>query len=199
MTTGKTIALTRRTFVGKVVSLLFNMLSRLVITLQALLNFCSNLRWDKELGQRNRERNRGDSMRRWCEKFCDWTASGKTFFPSVDQKKQFPELLKQLMLPLQSLSHLATSPSDILNLCASQALAFWNIWIANGPLRTWSSCLFLTTPSSVLHFVTCWLFQRPELTLGSSSLLRQSYTVGSCFPCCFIALVVSDSLQPHGV
>ena len=32
MTTGKTIALTRRTFVGKVVSLLLNMLSRLVIT-----------------------------------------------------------------------------------------------------------------------------------------------------------------------
>ena len=31
MTTGKTIALTRRTFVGKVMSLLFNMLSRLVI------------------------------------------------------------------------------------------------------------------------------------------------------------------------
>ena len=32
MTTGKTIALNRRTFVGKVMSLLFNMLSRLVIT-----------------------------------------------------------------------------------------------------------------------------------------------------------------------
>ena len=32
MTTGKTIALTRRTFVGKEMSLLFNMLSRLVIT-----------------------------------------------------------------------------------------------------------------------------------------------------------------------
>ena len=32
MTTGKTIALTRHTFVGKVMSLLFNMLSRLVIT-----------------------------------------------------------------------------------------------------------------------------------------------------------------------
>ena len=31
MTTGKTIALTRQTFVGKVKSLLFNMLSRLVI------------------------------------------------------------------------------------------------------------------------------------------------------------------------
>ena len=32
MTTGKTIASTRQTFVGKVMSLLFNMLSRLVIT-----------------------------------------------------------------------------------------------------------------------------------------------------------------------
>ena len=36
MTTGKTIALTRWTFVGKVMSLLFNMLSRLVITLSTL-------------------------------------------------------------------------------------------------------------------------------------------------------------------
>ena len=32
MTTGKTIALTRQTFVGKVMSLLLNMLFRLVIT-----------------------------------------------------------------------------------------------------------------------------------------------------------------------
>ena len=32
MTTGKSIALTRWTFVGKVMSLLFNVLSRLVIT-----------------------------------------------------------------------------------------------------------------------------------------------------------------------
>ena len=32
MTPGKTIALTRQTFVGKVMSLLLNMLSRLVIT-----------------------------------------------------------------------------------------------------------------------------------------------------------------------
>ena len=36
MTTGKTIALTRRTFVGKVMSLLFNTLSRLVISLNHL-------------------------------------------------------------------------------------------------------------------------------------------------------------------
>ena len=44
VTTGKTIALTRQTFVGKVMSLLFNMLSRLVIALlprseQASFNF----------------------------------------------------------------------------------------------------------------------------------------------------------------
>ena len=39
MTTGKTIALTRQTFVSKVTSLLFNMLSRLVI---AFLTICSD-------------------------------------------------------------------------------------------------------------------------------------------------------------
>ena len=40
MTTGKTIALTRRTFVGKVMSLLFNMLSSFVI---AFLSRCKHL------------------------------------------------------------------------------------------------------------------------------------------------------------
>ena len=39
MTTGKTIALTRRTFVGKVMSLLFNMLSRFVIAFLFLFFF----------------------------------------------------------------------------------------------------------------------------------------------------------------
>jgi len=39
MTTGKTIALTRRIFVGKVMSLLFNILSRLVITLLPSFGF----------------------------------------------------------------------------------------------------------------------------------------------------------------
>ena len=51
MTTGKTIALTRRTFVGKVMSLLLNMLSRLVVTflprnkhlLISWLQFCPTL------------------------------------------------------------------------------------------------------------------------------------------------------------
>ena len=39
MTTGKTIALTRWTFVGKVMSLLFNVLSRLVIPSYTLLTY----------------------------------------------------------------------------------------------------------------------------------------------------------------
>ena len=47
MTTGKTIALTRRTFVDKVMSLLFNILSRLVITFlprskHLLISCCSH-------------------------------------------------------------------------------------------------------------------------------------------------------------
>ena len=51
MTTGKTIGLTRQTFVGKVMSLLFNMLSRLVITFlprskHLLFHGCSqHLQW----------------------------------------------------------------------------------------------------------------------------------------------------------
>ena len=48
MTTGKTIALTRQTFVGKVISLLLNMLSRLVITFlprskRLLISWLNNL------------------------------------------------------------------------------------------------------------------------------------------------------------
>ena len=46
MTTGKTIALTRRTFVGKVICLLFNMLSRLV----RLPGFKCHLHQDYDLG-----------------------------------------------------------------------------------------------------------------------------------------------------
>ena len=44
MTPGKTIALTRWTFVGKVMSLLFNMLSRLIIAL-ILRNYSKEARW----------------------------------------------------------------------------------------------------------------------------------------------------------
>ena len=50
MTVGKTIALTRRTFVGKVMSLLFNMLSRFVITFlprskRLLISCCNHHLW----------------------------------------------------------------------------------------------------------------------------------------------------------
>ena len=44
MTTGKTIALTGRTFVGKVMSLLLNVLSRLVITL-----LCNKDEWELKM------------------------------------------------------------------------------------------------------------------------------------------------------
>ena len=45
MTTGKTITLTRRTFVGKVMSLLFNMLSRLVIAFLPRSKKCLLISW----------------------------------------------------------------------------------------------------------------------------------------------------------
>ena len=54
MTTGKTIALTRQTFVGKVLSLLFNMLSRLVIREgngTPLQYSCLEIPWMEELGR----------------------------------------------------------------------------------------------------------------------------------------------------
>ena len=44
MNTGKTIALTRRTIVGKVMSLLFNMLSGLIIAFLPM-NKCSLISW----------------------------------------------------------------------------------------------------------------------------------------------------------
>ena len=58
MTTGKTIALTRQTFVGKVESLLFNMLSRLVTTFlprSASLNFMAAITICSDFGaQKNK-------------------------------------------------------------------------------------------------------------------------------------------------
>ena len=70
MTTGKTVALTRRTFVGKVMSLLFNMLSRLVITFlprsKSLLISCSVM--SKSL------RPHGLGFARL---FCPWDSPGK--------------------------------------------------------------------------------------------------------------------------
>ena len=45
MTTGKTISLTRWTFVGKVMSLLLNMLSRFVITFLPRMHYFMANRW----------------------------------------------------------------------------------------------------------------------------------------------------------
>ena len=56
MTTGKTIALTRWTFVGKVMSLLFNMLSRLVLTFLSrskCLNFMAAVTIHSDFGAPN--------------------------------------------------------------------------------------------------------------------------------------------------
>ena len=56
MTTGKTIALTRRTFFGKVMSLLLNMLSRLVITFlprSKRLNFMAAITICSDFGTQN--------------------------------------------------------------------------------------------------------------------------------------------------
>ena len=58
MTTGKTIALTRRTFVGKVMSLLFNMLSRLIITFlpkSKRLNFMAAITICSDFGARKKK------------------------------------------------------------------------------------------------------------------------------------------------
>ena len=59
ITTGKTIALTRQTFVGKVMSLLFNMLSRFVINFsskeQASFNFKASVTICSDFGaQKNK-------------------------------------------------------------------------------------------------------------------------------------------------
>ena len=58
MTTGKTIALTRQTFVGKVISLLFNMLSRFMVfsdTILMSLASCTEKLWlESEFGENNK-------------------------------------------------------------------------------------------------------------------------------------------------
>ena len=59
MTTGKTIPYTRRTFVGKVMSLLFNMLSRLVQYFGHLMRRVDSLEKTLMLGGIEGRRRRG--------------------------------------------------------------------------------------------------------------------------------------------
>ena len=81
MTTGKTIALTRRTFVGKGVSLLFNMLSRLIITL-LLRSKCVLVLWLQSPSTVILEPKKGKSV----------TAS--TFSPSICHEVMGPEAVR---------------------------------------------------------------------------------------------------------
>ena len=72
MTIGKTIALTRQTFVGKVMSLLFNMLSRLVITFLLRSKHPKKERktieWDKlEISSRKVEIPKDPFMQIWAQ------------------------------------------------------------------------------------------------------------------------------------
>ena len=81
MTTGKTIALTRRIFVGKAMSVLFNMLSRLVIAfLPRSKCCCSSLQREvQEEGRRSHSNEREEVKNKMvivCEK------EGKCIFPT---------------------------------------------------------------------------------------------------------------------
>ena len=78
MTTGKTIALTRRTFVGKVMSLLFNMLSNLVITFlprSKSLNFMAAITTHSDFGaQENRVCHCFHCFSIYCHEVMGWDA-----------------------------------------------------------------------------------------------------------------------------
>ena len=78
MTTGKTIALTRWTFVGKVLSLLFNMLCRLVMMLKLKLQYFGHLMQNVDslektlmLGGIGGRRRRGRPRMRWLDGITD--------------------------------------------------------------------------------------------------------------------------------
>ena len=69
MTTGKTIALTRRSFVGKVMSMLFNMLSRLVITFlprSKRLYFMAAVTICSDFGAQNLPSSESGLNKQWC-------------------------------------------------------------------------------------------------------------------------------------
>ena len=78
MTTGINIALTRQTFVGKVLSLLFNMLCRLVMMLKLKLQYFGHLMQNVDslektlmLGGIGGRRRRGRPRMRWLDGITD--------------------------------------------------------------------------------------------------------------------------------
>ena len=101
MTTRKTIALTRLTFVGKEMSLLFNMLSRLVITFLPRSSSCAVLEWfwgdtprprAKEKPQQDGRR--GKIMFRIKPHTCQRCLEGSNK-PCVHQDPETPQRLRQ--------------------------------------------------------------------------------------------------------
>ena len=104
MTTGKTIALTKWTFVGKVMSLLFNMLSRLVITFFPMVMYgCES--WTVKKA----EHRRIDAFELWCWRRLlrvPWTAtrSNQSILKEISTEYSLEGLM--LKLKLQYFGHL---------------------------------------------------------------------------------------------
>ena len=104
MTTGKTIALTRQTFVGKVISLLLNMLSRLVITfLPVVMYGCES--WTVKKA----EHRRIDTFELWCWRRLlrvPWTArrSNQSILKAISPECSLEG--QMLKLKLQYFGHL---------------------------------------------------------------------------------------------
>ena len=105
MTTGKTIALTRQNFVGKVMSLLFNTLSRLVIALDfpVVMYGCESYTIKKA------EHQRIDASELWCWRRLlrvPWTArrSNQSNLKEINTEYSLEGLM--LKLKLQYFGHL---------------------------------------------------------------------------------------------
>ena len=111
MTTGKTIALTRWTFVGKIMSLLFNLLSRLVITF---------LPWSKHLLIQF------SSVTQLCPALCDpmdWSTQG---FPVHHQLPKLAQThVHQVSDAIQPSCPLSSLAPPAFNLSQHQGLFQW--------------------------------------------------------------------------
>ena len=92
MTTGKTIALTRWTFVGKIMPLLLNMLSRLVITSfkeQAFFNFMAAITTLSDFGAKKNKVSHGFHCFPIYLPWSDGTRCHDLSFPNVELKPTF--------------------------------------------------------------------------------------------------------------
>ena len=125
MTTGKTIALTRWTFVGKVMSLLFNMLSRLVTT------------FHEQREKVKTERSGWHEGGRGCLVFAGTAQS--------DSQDNWVTIIPSLWLLWDSSvlkATLSVLEQAWIDLCPSWARRFWTEWEASQNVL---SCLFLNS------------------------------------------------------